>query len=118
MDDLEDELQLSREQTDLLRRICEAVVACEESLIRRKNYDQMLILFTVLQSLGISNDYLDFVVDELRSLDNPEELLKPLSTLPSQPTTNGFFSHTEVARFGHSTCGSCRTIFSTSTRDS
>ena len=62
----------------------------------------MLILFTVLQSLGISTDYLGFVVDELRSLDNPEELLKPLSTLPSQPTTNGFFSHTEVARFGHS----------------
>ncbi len=57
MDDLEDELQLSREQTDLLRRICEAVSyygGADEW--HNDRYDQMLLLSSVVEWIGISNE--------------------------------------------------------------
>ena len=81
MDDLKDVLQLSKEQTDLLRRIREAIEDYGEwTDWRERHFDQMLILSTVVQSIGISNEYLDFVIDGLRSPDNPEQLPKQFST--------------------------------------
>ena len=77
MDDLEDELQLSREQTDLLRRICEAISYYGGADEWHNNrYDQMLVLSSIVKWIGISNEYLDFVVDKLRSPYNPEPMPK------------------------------------------
>lgn len=77
MDDLEDELQLSREQTDLLRRICEAISYYGGADDWHNNrYDQMLVLSSIVKWIGISNEYLDFVVDKLRSPYNPEPMPK------------------------------------------
>ena len=81
MDDLNDVLQLPKELTDLLSRVRKAIEDYGEwTDWRERNFDQMLILSTVVQSIGISNEYLDFVVDGLRSPDNPEQLPKQFST--------------------------------------
>ena len=82
MDDFDDELRLTFEQTEMLRRICEAISYYGSADEWHNNrYDQMLLLSSVVKWIGISNEYLDFVVDKLRSPYNPEPLPKQY-TLP------------------------------------
>lgn len=77
MDDFDDELRLTSEQTEMLRRICEAISYYGGADDWHNNrYDQMLLLSSVVKWIGISNEYLDFIVDKLRSPYNPEPLPK------------------------------------------
>ena len=57
MDDFDDELRLTFEQTDMLRRICEAISYYGgEDEWHNDRYDQMLLLSSVVEWIGISNE--------------------------------------------------------------
>ena len=57
MDDFDDELRLTFEQTEMLRRICEAISYYGGADDWHNNrYDQMLLLSSVVEWIGISNE--------------------------------------------------------------
>ena len=57
MDDFDDELRLTFEQTEMLRRICEAISYYGGADEWHNNgYDQMLLLSSVVEWIGISNE--------------------------------------------------------------
>ena len=57
MDDFDKEIRLNSEQTELLRRICEAISYYGGADEWHNNrYDQMLLLSSVVEWIGISNE--------------------------------------------------------------
>ena len=57
MDDFDDELRLTFEQTEMLRRICEAISYYGGADEWHNNrYDQMLLLSSVVEWIAISNE--------------------------------------------------------------
>ena len=80
MDDFDDELRFTFEQTEILRRTCNALLYYGEwDEWRNNRYDQMLVLSSIVKWIGISNEYLDFVIDKLRSPYDAEPMPKQFS---------------------------------------
>ena len=57
MDDFDEEIRLNSPQTELLRRICEAISYYGGAHEWHNNrYDQMLLLSSVVEWIGMSNE--------------------------------------------------------------
>tara|TARA_R100000654_G_scaffold50070_3_gene76312 strand:- start:110 stop:394 length:285 start_codon:yes stop_codon:yes gene_type:complete len=77
MSDFEDDLQLCEAQTDMLRRICNAIEEYGDHTDWKNNRtDQLLVLSSVAKWIGISDEFLEFCIDAMRSSANPERLPK------------------------------------------
>ena len=67
MSDFEDDLQLCEAQTDMLRRVCNAI---------EEYGDHTDWKSSVAKWIGISDEFLEFCIDAMRSSANPERLPK------------------------------------------